>query len=222
MKLRIDTHYECLGIYNERYVPGGYQDPLELDKQLEMISKIKGITGIFTSYPPKLLPSDPEKLVKKLSNYNLAVSNVFSIPLWDNKIWKHGAYSTNEKNIRNKAIKDGEEKKLAIEGHTIHFDGFFDQARDKKKTKFLVPEEVDFGTGLNTINKSKGIEDLNKIMASIMKGRELLIVFFSLGPVNSPFAIPAVQLTDSSYVAHSENILYRPGYEEQSQRIGAT
>ena len=32
--------------------------------------------------------------------------------------------------IRALAIKNGEEKKLAIPGHTIHFDGYYDQARD--------------------------------------------------------------------------------------------
>ena len=104
MKLKIDTHYECLGTYGERYVPGGYHEPLEPDKQLEIISKIKDITGIFTSYPPKFLPQDPEKLLKKLADYGLEVSNVISIPLWDNKTWKHGAYSTSEIDVRNKAI----------------------------------------------------------------------------------------------------------------------
>ena len=36
--------------------------------------------------------------------------------------------------VRNSAIERGEESKLAIEGHTIHFDGVDDQARDKKNT----------------------------------------------------------------------------------------
>ena len=45
--------------------------------------------------------------------------------------------------IRDKAIKDGEEEKLAIKGHTIHFDSIHDQARDKERTKFLVPEGQD-------------------------------------------------------------------------------
>ena len=58
------------------------------------------------------------------------------------------------------------------------------------------------------------MQELNEIMSGIMKGRELLVVFFTLGPQNSPFTIPAVQLTDSSYVVHSETILYRKGYEE--------
>ncbi len=33
--------------------------------------------------------------------------------------------------VRNLAIKNGEEKKLAMNGHTIHYDGYYDQARDK-------------------------------------------------------------------------------------------
>jgi phosphoenolpyruvate carboxykinase (GTP) len=114
--------------------------------------------------------------------------------------------------IRDRAIKTGEEEKLTIKGHTVHFDGINDQARDKKKTKFLVPKNINFGKGLNTIDKNEGLDEIYEIMNNIMNGRELFISFFSLGPNNSKFSIPAVQLTDSSYVAHSESILYRPGY----------
>jgi len=121
--------------------------------------------------------------------------------------------------IRNKALKDGEESRLAINGHTIHFDSIYDQARDKARTKFLVPSGKEFGKGLNTADKDEGIEEINNIMSQIMKGRELLILFFTLGPADSPFTIPAVQLTDSSYVVHSETILYRKGYQE-FKRLG--
>ena len=121
--------------------------------------------------------------------------------------------------IRNKALKDGEESKLEVEGHTIHFDSASDQARDKVRTKFLVPAGKEFGKGLNIADKDESIDEINNIMSGIMKGRELLIVFFTLGPADSPFTIPAVQLTDSSYVAHSETILYRKGYKE-FKRLG--
>ena len=47
-----------------------------------------------------------------------------------------------------------------------------------------------------------------------MKGRTMIIRFLSLGPTNSVFTIPCVQCTDSFYVAHSEDLLYRPGYEQ--------
>ena len=52
-----------------------------------------------------------------------------------------------------------------------------------------------------------------------MKGRTMIVRFLSLGPTDSAFSIPCVQCTDSFYVAHSEDLLYRPGYE-QFKRAG--
>ncbi|MFO7929738.1 MAG: phosphoenolpyruvate carboxykinase (GTP) [Candidatus Humimicrobiaceae bacterium] len=120
--------------------------------------------------------------------------------------------------IRDKAVSDGEEKKLAIEGHTVHFDGYNDQARDKGKTKFLVEKGDELGAGFNSIDKEEGLNEIFGFFNNIMEGRQLIVAFFSLGPTDSVFSIPAVQLTDSSYVAHSESILYRQGYNEFVKR----
>ncbi len=123
--------------------------------------------------------------------------------------------------IRKESIKSGEENELATQGHTIHFDGYYDQARDRKNTKFLLPKGVDLGSGsigggesLGQMDRDKGLKDINSILKNIMKGHRLYVLFFCLGPTGSEFSIPCVQLTDSSYVAHSENLLYRQGYEE--------
>ena len=43
----------------------------------------------------------------------------------------------------------------------------------------------------------------------------------SFASAHSDFSIPCIQITDSSYVAHSEVILYRPGYE-QFKKIGSS
>ena len=116
--------------------------------------------------------------------------------------------------IREQAVKDGEEKKLATNGHTAHFDGYYDQARDKQNTKFLLPEGIDLGPNINAINKEEGLKEIHILSKDIMQGHQLYICFFCLGPTNSEFSIPCVQLTDSSYVAHSSDLLYRLGYEE--------
>jgi phosphoenolpyruvate carboxykinase (GTP) len=116
--------------------------------------------------------------------------------------------------IRDAAVRDKGEAKLAKPNQTVHFDGFFDQARDKKKTKFLVPEAVDLGPELNQTKKGEGLEEIYSIMTNIMDGHEVFVKFFCLGPKNSQFGITCVQLTDSAYVAHSEDLLYRQGYEE--------
>uniref|UniRef100_A0A7C4XKP3 Phosphoenolpyruvate carboxykinase [GTP] n=1 Tax=candidate division WOR-3 bacterium TaxID=2052148 RepID=A0A7C4XKP3_UNCW3 len=116
--------------------------------------------------------------------------------------------------IREMAIKNGEERKLKMEGHTIHFDNYFDQGRDKKNTGILIPPGKKLDEAIETKDRDTALKDIYEILKDIMKGKEVYVCFFCLGPTNSEFSIPAVQLTDSSYVAHSETILYRPGYRE--------
>jgi phosphoenolpyruvate carboxykinase (GTP) len=127
-----------------------------------------------------------------------------------------------KKYIREKAIKNCEEAPLAINGHTIHFDNYYDQGRDKEHTGILVPEGVDLGEAIETKPRDEALKEINEILKNIMAGKELFICFYCLGPSGSEFSIPAVQLTDSSYVAHSENLLYRPGYNEFVKRISDT
>lgn len=115
--------------------------------------------------------------------------------------------------IRQKSIEAGEEMKLKMEGHTVHYDSYFDQARDKKNTKILVTEDLKMSDRLNTLEREKGLEEILGFMDGAMKGKDMIVRFFSLGPKNSVFTQPALQITDSYYVAHSEDILYRKGYE---------
>lgn len=116
--------------------------------------------------------------------------------------------------LRNKALENREEEKLALEGHTVHFDGYNDQARDKDKTKLLVSPSMNLGTHINAIDRGKGLKEVHEYLKNIMEGKEVYVCFFCLGPTNSEFSIRCLQMTDSSYVAHSEGILYRSGYEE--------
>jgi len=124
--------------------------------------------------------------------------------------------------VRELALAIGEEKKLKMEGHTIHFDGYYDQARDKKHTKYLLSQDVDWGIEVNSIEKDKGLKEIYSYLDGSMAGKEMLVRFFSLGPTNSVFSILALQITDSAYVAHSEDILYRPAYEEFKKLNGSS
>ncbi len=116
--------------------------------------------------------------------------------------------------IRRRVIETGEEKPLAAEGHTCHFDGPNDQGRAKEATKYLVEPDEHLGKNINAMDRQEGLAEVREHLAGSMTGREMLIRFFSLGPVNSVFSICGVQMTDSFYVAHSEDLLYRPGYEQ--------
>lgn len=103
MKLKVDAHLWCLGTYGERYVPCGYFDEMAVDEQLEIMSKIKGLDGLFVFYPTPPMPTEPDKLLKKLESYNLRVSNICAQG-WADRKWKNGAFSTTEAKIRKEAI----------------------------------------------------------------------------------------------------------------------
>ncbi|MCJ7702743.1 MAG: phosphoenolpyruvate carboxykinase (GTP) [Anaerolineales bacterium] len=116
--------------------------------------------------------------------------------------------------VRQLSIEFGEEKSLAMEGHTIHYDGYFDQARDKANTATLLPSGQKLSRGLNVKERGPGLKEIFEIMDGAMDQKTMIVRFFCLGPTNSRFSIRALQITDSFYVAHSEDLLYRQGYEE--------
>lgn len=115
--------------------------------------------------------------------------------------------------IRRLAIKNKEEIPLNIEGHTVHFDGYYDQARKKEVTKYLVPAGEELDSKLNQMPRDEGLQEMESLQKGAYKGRTMLVRFFCLGPSNTVFGIPCLQITDSAYVAHSEDLLYRKGYE---------
>jgi len=123
--------------------------------------------------------------------------------------------------VRELALRSGEERKLAMEGHTIHYDSYYDQARDKNNTSVLVTPDMKMSKVINTKPKEEGVKEILEIMDGAMAGKEVLVRFFSLGPLGSKFSICALQITDSSYVGHSEDILYRSGYEEFKKLNGS-
>ena len=118
------------------------------------------------------------------------------------------------KYVRDMAVKSGEESPLEMPGHTYHFDGYHDQGRDREVTKYLVPKTEKLSKALNQIEREQGLAEVRGLLKDSMKGRTMILRFLSLGPTGSVFSIPCVQATDSWYVAHSEDLLYRSAYEQ--------
>lgn len=115
--------------------------------------------------------------------------------------------------VRQQVVSSSEEKPLAITGHTYHFDGMQDQGRDREVTKYLVPKDDSLSKTLKQIEREEGLAEVEGLLKGAMHGRTMIVRFLSLGPTNSVFSIPCVQCTDSWYVAHSEDLLYRPAYD---------
>jgi len=118
------------------------------------------------------------------------------------------------KHVREMAVKSGEERPLETPGHTYHFDGPSDQGRDREVTKYLVPKTEKLSKALNQIEREEGLAEIRGLLKDSMKGRSLIVRFLSLGPAGSVFSVPCLQITDSWYVAHNEDLLYRTAYEQ--------
>jgi len=115
--------------------------------------------------------------------------------------------------VRRAAVERGEEIPSRNRLHTVHFDGPRDLARDRANTRILVAGGAEIPL-LNTMERVEGVEEIRRLSRGIMRGREMFVSFYCFGPKRSPFTIHAVQVTDSAYVIHSENILYRICYDE--------
>lgn len=116
--------------------------------------------------------------------------------------------------IRNMAIVTGEESAaVAIPGHTFHFDGPHDQGRDRAVTKFLVPKGDSLSKSINQIGRDEGLAEVQSLLKDAMNDHTMIVRFLTLGPANSAFTIHCLECTDSWYVAHSVDLLYRKGYD---------
>jgi phosphoenolpyruvate carboxykinase (GTP) len=115
---------------------------------------------------------------------------------------------------RRQSVQAREEIPLKMEGHTVHFDGPDDQGRDRDVTKYLVPEGDSLSPALKQVERRQGLDEVRGLLKGSMRGRTMIVRFMSLGPTDSSFSIPCVECTDSWYVSHSLNLLYRMGYEQ--------
>jgi phosphoenolpyruvate carboxykinase (GTP) len=115
---------------------------------------------------------------------------------------------------KKKSVEMGEEIALAKSDQTMHYDGYGDQARDKANTKFMVSAENMAQMGnLNCVEYEEGLAEIKSIAKGSMKGKQAIVKLFCECPTMSPFSIGCAQFTDSYYVSHSEDMLYRRGYE---------
>jgi phosphoenolpyruvate carboxykinase (GTP) len=125
--------------------------------------------------------------------------------------------------IRDLALKKGEEAKLPMEGHTIHYDLKEEQGRIIDRTYYIANEEEKVSSLANRMSRADALETVRKRLAGLMKGHTMVVGFYMRGPVGAPVSNPALEITSSAYVSHSAEILYRnayPVFDEEVARLG--
>ena len=121
--------------------------------------------------------------------------------------------------IRELSLKKGEESSLPMEGHTIHFDLKEEQGRIIDRTFYFYNEGEEVNSLALKKPRTEALEDIRDKMAGIMRGKIMLVGFYLRGPIGAPASNPAIEITSSTYVLHSADILYRNIYAHFDQEV---
>ncbi|MBN1580288.1 MAG: phosphoenolpyruvate carboxykinase (GTP), partial [Anaerolineae bacterium] len=199
---------------------------LELKKGIDILAEIGGIKTLAEAKALFEKECDPANVAKlaKIANEEALIKIANAIAMVDpDAVFVNTGSAADVEHIRKMSIEKGEEQPLAMNGHTIHFDLAQEQARIVDRTFYILNPGEKASSLAKTILRDEAYEYVKANMTGIGKGMTLLIGFFSRGPVGAQAAIPALEITTSTYVMHSANILYRNVYgqfDREIERVG--
>jgi len=199
---------------------------LELKKGLDILAKAGGIESLDEARALFEVKCDRENLAKlsKITNEEALLKIANAILMTDpDAVFVNSGSEADVQKVREMSLEKGEERPLPMKDHTIHFDLAQEQARIIDRTFYIVNEDEETSVLARSIPRDEAYEYIRTYMTGIARGKTLLVGFFSRGPVGAPVAIPALEITTSTYVMHSANILYRHVYDrfdEEVQRAG--
>jgi phosphoenolpyruvate carboxykinase (GTP) len=121
--------------------------------------------------------------------------------------------------IRELSLKKGEESSLPMNGHTIHFDLKEEQGRIIDRTFYIYNEGEEVNSLALKKPRAEALEEIREKMSKIMKGKIMMVGFYLRGPVGAPASNPALEISSSTYVFHSADILYRNVYAAFDQEV---
>ena len=195
---------------------------LELKKGVDILSAVGGIKDIESA--KKLINEKMDSVsLKKMEGIKneeaiMKIANAISM-IGADKIFVNTGSEEDKESVRKMSIEKGEERPLAMKNHTIHYDLPEDQARLVDRTFYIINEDEKISSMAKKVIRSEAHEFVEKHMKNIGKGKTLLIGFFSRGPIGAKASLPALEITTSTYVMHSANILYRNAYEKFDEEI---
>ncbi len=185
---------------------------LEFKKGVDILSTVGGITTIIDAKKLFEQQLDQKQLARlaKITNEEalLKIANAIAMCA-PNQVFIHTGSAEDCALVRRMSLEKGEEAELTIPGHTIHFDLPEDQGRMVDQTFYIVNEGEPVSSLAKKELRAESHAYISEHMRGIMQGMTMFVGFYSRGPVGAKASIPAIEISSSTYVFHSAELLYR-------------
>ncbi len=197
-----------------------------IKKGLDIVSEIGGITNVDAAlklFESKTDAANLEK-IRRIKNAEVLIRIANSAAMCEpDSIFINTGSDTDKQYIRELSLKKGEEERLPMKDHTIHYDLKDEQGRIPDRTFYIANEEEETSSLANKKLRADAYQDIAEKMKGIMRGKQMIVGFFMRGPIGAPASNPALEITSSAYVSHSADILYRHAFEvfdREVERLG--
>jgi phosphoenolpyruvate carboxykinase (GTP) len=195
---------------------------LKKNKGVDIIVEIGGFKEYQAAarYLESALTDEHLARIQKIQNTEviIKIANAISMCQPDD-IFVNTGSEEDRQFIRDLSLKKGEEAPLTMSRHTIHFDLSEEQGRIIDRTYYIANEDEEISSLANRMDRADAITEVRDKMVGIMKGKTMIIGFYIRGPIGAPVSNPALEITSSTYVSHSAEILYRNAYASFDQEV---
>ena len=193
---------------------------------IDIVSEIGGITTIDAAVKLFEEKMDTKNLqrINEITNTEVLIKVANAIAMCrPDSVFVNTGSDADRQFIRDLSLEKGEEAKLPMEGHTIHFDLKEEQGRIIDRTYYFTNPDDLVSSLANKVDRAEALEDIRGKMVGIMAGKIMIVGFYIRGPGGAPVSNPALEITSSTYVSHSAEILYRNAFSDfndQVERLG--
>ncbi len=195
---------------------------LQKNKGIDIIIEIGGLKEYQAAnkYLESVLTDEHLARIQKVKNTDIIIKIANAIAMCEPEdIFINTGSEEDRRFIRELSLEKGEEAPLAMSRHTIHFDLPEEQGRIIDRTYYIANKDEKISSLANRMDRVDAIAEVRDKMVRIMKGKTMIIGFYVRGPIGSPVSNPALEITSSSYVSHSAEILYRNAYHAFDQEV---
>ena len=195
---------------------GPYKDCIDIITELGGIKDLKAAQQVFKD----TIDAENRDKLKRIQNPDVLkkIANAIMLCQPDTVFIDTGS-EEDRQFIRELSLKKGEESPLPMQGHTIHFDLKQEQGRIIDRTFYIYNQGEQVNSLALKKDRAEALEDIREKMSGIMNGKTMMVGFYVRGPLGAPASNPALEISSSTYVFHSADILYRNVYTAFDQEV---